>query len=46
MHPKDGFDMNDPAIHALIGLNFEILILLLYIRKENNIAKSMAQKRF
>ena len=46
MHPKVGFDMKNPTIHASIQFNFEILILLSYIRKENSSTESVAQKRY
>ena len=46
MHPKDGFYMSKSTVHALIYFNFDILILLSYIRKENSSTESVAQKRY
>ena len=46
MHPKVGFETNKTTIHASIQFNFEILILLSWIRKESNTAQSVAKKRY
>ena len=46
MHPKVDFDMKNQTIHSSIQFDFEILIILSYIRKKSSTTKSVAPLRY